>query len=448
MVILLCLVVAGITANMFFFERQRLYRTASSRADIIIASIEFAIQESIRTSDEGILLGYLKHRMKVNPVIELAVVNFKGRTIAIGEPKSELYYRTIEVGESGEAITASGNAKPAASGAVSVELGFSKAVLEQLISQDHAALLSRLAAIGLAGLLLGIIGSWLISRKISGPIVTLAAAMRAAAEETASGRADGRGDEVQYLKAQYEAMSEKIRESAQFKEDLLLTLTHELNNPLAGIKGLLSVISDEKLRPGADKMRADCETMSSAVNIMELSLSNTLQMFRLKARPGLKIEEVVLNDLVDSVLRLMGPTAKMRGILVQREVPSDPVRIKGDQELLRRVVINLVSNACKYTPDGGVVRVRLDDSPDSVELSVSDNGVGIAPENREVLFTRFYRAADHGGKHERIPGSGLGLAIAKQAVDMYGGKIWVESEVGKGACFRVVLPKKRSAPAA
>jgi signal transduction histidine kinase len=104
-------------------------------------------------------------------------------------------------------------------------------------------------------------------------------------------------------------------------------------------------------------------------------------------------------------------------------------------------VINLISNACKYTPSGGAVRVQLKDFADKVEILVADNGPGIAPEDRELLFTKFYRVPGADGKHQRIPGSGLGLAITKQAVELHYGRIWVESEKGKGSVFNVVLPK-------
>jgi signal transduction histidine kinase len=110
--------------------------------------------------------------------------------------------------------------------------------------------------------------------------------------------------------------------------------------------------------------------------------------------------------------------------------------------MMRRVFINLISNAVKYTPPGGTVTVAIEEEAEGVKASVADTGSGIAPEDREKIFTKFYRAPGPGGAHRRIPGSGLGLAIAKQAVDLQQGSIWVESESGKGSVFHVRLPKQ------
>jgi signal transduction histidine kinase len=133
----------------------------------------------------------------------------------------------------------------------------------------------------------------------------------------------------------------------------------------------------------------------------------------------------------------------------EESISSEAIYLDGDPEMLRRIVINLVSNACKYTPSGGTVRVTLEASSEEVKFFVADNGPGIAPEDRERLFTKFYRVPGSEGKHQRIPGSGLGLAITKQAVELHHGRIWVESEKGKGSVFYVVLPRgKQSAKGA
>jgi signal transduction histidine kinase len=184
--------------------------------------------------------------------------------------------------------------------------------------------------------------------------------------------------------------------------------------------------------------------MLEAVSQMELSLTNALEFFRAGARAQIQREPIAINDVVGEVLRLFTPTAQANGVKLVGPKTDRAIVVSADRELLRRVVINLVANAILYTPSGGEVRVRLEDSSDAVTFSVSDTGPGIAESDRQRIFDKFYRAAGPDGMPQRIPGSGLGLAIAKQAVDMHKGLIWVDSEVGKGSTFQVELPKQAS----
>ncbi|MEK7744027.1 MAG: HAMP domain-containing sensor histidine kinase, partial [Elusimicrobiota bacterium] len=182
-------------------------------------------------------------------------------------------------------------------------------------------------------------------------------------------------------------------------------------------------------------------TMLDTVRQMQTSLENALSLFKLNTQP-LSPTHCSLSTVVGDVLRLLGPTARSNGIELHGP-GEDKVFLTADREMLRRIAINLVSNAIKYTPPGGSVRVRILELGGRVHLSVADTGPGVRDEDREKIFTRFYRSVGTDGRARRIPGSGLGLAIAKQAVDLHGGKIWVDSKVGKGSIFHVMLPKER-----
>ena len=134
--------------------------------------------------------------------------------------------------------------------------------------------------------------------------------------------------------------------------------------------------------------------------------------------------------------------AQSKRITVRRPPPEATASVYAPDEALRSVLMNLVSNALKYTPEGGQVQVEWVDAPEAVTLWVTDTGYGIPPEDLPHLFTKFYRARTEGAP-ERIPGSGLGLSIAHKAVQAMGGRMWVVSEVGKGSTFCVELPKGR-----
>jgi len=138
--------------------------------------------------------------------------------------------------------------------------------------------------------------------------------------------------------------------------------------------------------------------------------------------------------------RLFVPVAKSKRIDMVLNLPEAAAQVRVDEESLRRVVTNLVSNALKYTPEGGEVRLGLRDSPQEVSFWVSDTGYGIPAQDLPHLFTKFYRVGQR-ENGQRIPGSGLGLAIAKKAVEAMGGSISVQSELKKGSTFSVVIPK-------
>jgi signal transduction histidine kinase len=127
-----------------------------------------------------------------------------------------------------------------------------------------------------------------------------------------------------------------------------------------------------------------------------------------------------------------------RSIEFQVEFPEDLPAVRGDERWLRQVLDNLVSNAIKFTPQGGQVRIAAKDKGDAVQISVADTGVGISPEDQVHIFEKFYRARNRAAIN--APGTGLGLAIAKAVVEKHEGKIWFESEPGRGSKFHLLLP--------
>jgi len=425
---LLCLVVSSVAVSLFRFTERQVQANSDGRIDIIMGSVVNIAKESLRADDELMLLSYLKSLAKDYSTIELVLVRRKGHTSVIGELHDAVYYRTV---------TVSGGT----AGGVSVQIGFSKPILEKRIQDERALLLKNILQSSAISFFIGLLGAWWAGRKIAGPIAAIADQMHNSWDTGQPARTVASGDEIGYLETQYRTMAAKIRESAQFKEDLLLTLTHELNNPLAGLKGILWGLQNPKACENPDAVYADCKIMSDAVNVMELSLSNTIQLFKLSASPELKRERLVVNDIFDRVIQLLRPAAQVKSLILEEIIPPVPVYIYADPELIRRIIINLVSNACKYTPSGGSVRVALEESGGNIRIAVSDTGPGIAPEDREAIFTKFYRVPGPDGRHRRIPGSGLGLAITKQAVEQHKGRIWVEAAEGGGSVFRVVLPK-------
>ena len=145
-----------------------------------------------------------------------------------------------------------------------------------------------------------------------------------------------------------------------------------------------------------------------------------------------------LPGAIDNALTLVRERAGRRGIALGRTIDQDVGMIRGDERKVKQVLLNLLSNAIKFTPEGGRIDVRATVNDGLVEVSVTDTGVGIAPEDQEKVFEEFRQVgSDYAHK---VEGTGLGLTLAKKFVELHGGKIWVESEVGKGSTFTFTLP--------
>ncbi len=451
-------VVLLIAANLGFMESSRVKAESGERTSALMEGVMRIARESLKSRDELMLLSYLKFLMQEYPEIEIAVISREGHSSVLGEVRNKLFYRTITLTEANAASyrAASTSAPDTAPAAVSseaakdlppetftIQLGFSQALLQDRIRTTQLSLWKKISVIAAVGLLLGLAGSFWAGHLLARPIAELAAA----AERVGAGRLDTqvpvRGhDELADLSNSFNAMSGKIRELVNFKEDLMATLSHEMRTPLAGLKGFLEYLQSSPVARNPREREEAYKTMLEAVSQMELSLTNALQLFRVGSRPALLREPIALNDVVNEVIRLFTPTAQAGGVRLTGPRAGRQIVVAADRELLRRIVINLVSNAILYSPSGGEVLVRLDDGPETVTFSVTDSGPGVAAADRQRIFDKFYRAAGPDGKPQRIPGSGLGLAIAKQAVDMHKGLIWVDSEIGKGSTFHVELPKE------
>ena len=424
-------------AALVALAQHQIQQQARARVDSIMSNISRAAAESLGSRDDLMLLSYLRFQMSQSPDMEICLVTRNGYTTILGKVRTELVYRSVTAEAPADSPQPGDTAK--------VQVGFSKGAWEETLRHERAEFFMVAAGVAVLGLALGFAGAWWISRRLARPIAELADA----AEKLGKGDLDSvvevhGAQEISKLDVAFNSMAANIRESVKAKEDLLSTLTHELNNPLAGLKAFIALLRDPMRVTTIQETRQSYDTMAEAVGQMELTLSNALELFRTSAKPELDPEAVDLGDLAREIISLYGPVARSNHIDLKLSTPDRGPSIMADRKLLRRVVINLVSNAIKYTPARGAILVSAGEKAGSVEFSVADNGYGINKEDLELLFTKFYRTRGADGKKTKIPGSGLGLAITKQAVELHRGKIWVESEKGKGSTFRVSLPKSGS----
>jgi signal transduction histidine kinase len=174
------------------------------------------------------------------------------------------------------------------------------------------------------------------------------------------------------------------------------------------------------------------ENMSRLVN-------NLLDLGRIDFGVGLHVENVPVLDIIERVTGSLQMAARSKSIALSVELPRDlPHAVEADQALLQQAVYNLVENAIKYTPNGGEVSLHLLAAPDTLTFAVKDSGIGIQPEDMKRLFEKFFRGTHREALSQR--GSGLGLAIVKSIAERHHGRVWVESELGKGSTFFLQIP--------
>jgi signal transduction histidine kinase/DNA-binding response OmpR family regulator len=236
---------------------------------------------------------------------------------------------------------------------------------------------------------------------------------------------------------------EKIKELDRMKSDFVAVVSHELRTPLTSIKGSLEILADERYFQVSEQQaelleicRANVDRLESLINdILDFS---KLESSRLSTNMALTDLGRVLRNAAAS-LETMVKSRKQRLVV---EIPEEMPTMLVDEMRIVQVVNNLVSNAMKFSEEGTTITLRAEALPDGVVVSIQDQGVGIAPENLDKLFQKFSQVDSSSTR--KAGGTGLGLIISKGIVEEHGGRIWVESEVGKGSTFSFWLPLPRT----
>jgi len=293
----------------------------------------------------------------------------------------------------------------------------------------------QLAATIPLGVLLAVGVTLLIAR----PIRQLDQAIRrlGAGEFDSDIRVGGPAD-LKYLGGRLEWLRERLIELEQQKRLFLRHVSHELKTPLTALREGSELLADEPAGPLSAGQREVVGILrQNSVRLQQL-IEDLLDYHRAQESVGrLELAAVRFDRIVEQALEDHRLAARARGIRV--DLRLDPVILQADEDKLHAVVANLVSNAVKYSPDGGIISLALHPDGDKVALDVRDAGPGIPPEDRERIFDWFYQGERvHRG---RVSGSGLGLAIAREFVVAHGGRIEVVDDLAVGAHFRVTLPR-------
>jgi signal transduction histidine kinase/HAMP domain-containing protein len=243
------------------------------------------------------------------------------------------------------------------------------------------------------------------------------------------------------LFGEIEEKGRQLEVANQHKSEFLASVSHELRTPLNAIIGFSEVMLERLFGEVNEKQEEYLnDILSSGRHLLSL-INDILDLAKIEAgRMELEPGDFDLPQAVDNTLILVRERALRRGIALERWVDPRLGEIKGDERKIKQVLLNLLSNAVKFTPEGGRIEVRAVVADGTAEISVSDTGVGIAPEDHEAVFEEFRQVGtDYARKHE---GTGLGLALARKFVELHGGRIWVKSQVGQGSTFTFAIPMR------
>ncbi len=293
-------------------------------------------------------------------------------------------------------------------------------------------------------LMLGLVLSW----SVIGPIQRINSRLATIASGDFSGHVDvSNRDELGALAANVNRMNDELdrlyRELetvSTHKSEFLASMSHELRTPLNAIIGFSQALRERMFGELNEKQEEYLDDILTSAHHLLSLINDVLDLSKVEAgQVGLEVAPFSLRDALERGVVMVRERAAMDGVKVAYSAAPEVDVVEGDERRIRQVLFNLLSNAVKFTPAGGAVEVSAAQVNGEVRVSVADTGPGLAPEDHDRIFEEFQQT-DVGV--EQREGTGLGLALSKRLVELHGGRIWVDSELGKGSTFVFTLPAR------
>ena len=313
-------------------------------------------------------------------------------------------------------------------------------------SSSRALFIGVAAGALVLALLLGFVLSW----SVIGPIQSIDGRVAAIASGDFSGHVEVENrDELGALGANVNRMNDELRRlymeleaASKHKSEFLANMSHELRTPLNAIIGFSQVLRDEMVGSVNEKQAEYLDDIISSGNHLLSLINDVLDLSKVEAgQVELEVHPFSLREALERGVVMVRERATEDGVRVAFAADPEVDVVAGDERRIKQVIFNLLSNAVKFTPAGGEVDVSATRANGEIRVSVADTGPGIAPEDRDRIFEEFQQSETGVGHRE---GTGLGLALSKRFVELHGGRIWLESELGHGSTFTFALPAKET----
>ena len=276
---------------------------------------------------------------------------------------------------------------------------------------------------------------FLFARTLVAPINRVTKTARAIKEGDPSARTGMRGDdEIASLGETFDAMADSIEKDRELERRLTTDVAHELRTPPMAIQSTVEAMVDGVLKADEERL----ETVNSEVQRLSRMVNALLKLSRIESRSTpMKCDIVNVGELIEGIVATHDAYVADSGLTLKFDSEPD-VLVRGDSDMIRQAMANLLSNAVRYTPEGGTITVRVKKGELMASIAVEDTGIGLTPEEAKMVFSRFWRA--EAGRNRESGGLGIGLSIVKEIVSRHRGWAQVEGKKGEGARFTIHLP--------
>jgi two-component system phosphate regulon sensor histidine kinase PhoR len=250
---------------------------------------------------------------------------------------------------------------------------------------------------------------------------------------------DKEGEKIKGAIAVFHDIS-RLKELEKIRQDFVANVSHELRTPLTTIKGYTETLLDGALKEAVAPQFL--QVIQKHADRLTKIVEDLLALSKIESKEFyLKVERLPLSELIDDISDFVKEAAEKKKISISRSIVPSSLEVMGDRSYLEQVFINLLDNAIKYTHEGGEISISaFENEQREIQVLIQDNGMGIPKEDLSRIFERFYRVDK--GRSQELGGTGLGLSIVKHIIQAHGGRVWVESQPGKGSTFYFTLPNR------
>jgi len=437
--------------SFYFAERRAIRAEADQERHALLQNLAHITQESFLTNDDLLLVKYTRWLQKWNPsLVSASVVSPRGEVLAHSEPSQigkSVPLVPVDPGRA-EVLVLTQPVHLGNQWVATASAGFSERQFEETVQSRVRVLQRRLGLIAAGAVLAGLVISFWLALSWTRPIGSLAQAAGRVGQgkyQLDLAATNHRRDELGFLSKAFQTMAEELQQLDRMKEDFVSAVTHELRSPLGAIESYLNLIHEE-LRDGIspstwqmylDRLRMNTQRLTNFVN-------DLLDVAALE-RGKVTLDEAPVNlaILVQDVAAFYAAKIAERKLTCRVVVPDTPApEVWADADKIRQALVNLVSNAIKFTPERGTIEIGLKALPQEKLMSVyvQDTGLGISTEDQAKIFNKFEQvhSARQGVKGPK--GTGLGLSICRELIELHGGTIGVDSAPGEGSRFHFELP--------
>lgn len=461
-------VVGALSAVLIYSESRRIQEDLQVQAGTLTRSFAQVCRESLLSHDDIIPINYIKLFLKdrrdlqhavfvrANGVIQAHtdpsamletwkdgggrslsqvvveevrkdVVDTRGQSAAEGVPVTVVSVPVVTSGHQPEGV---------------VQIGFSQADWNRSAAEQLGATRMRILWVAVIVLAVGIGAAAAFAWAMARPIQRLAEGAKALGAGRLDYRIDIKGkDELAQLAGDFNEMGQKLQEFDEMKGNFVSSISHELRSPLTAIKGYVEQLLKDRAGKLTDSQREYLTIVKNNTARLNGFINDILDLAKIEAKQlELRYEAVQIRTLVDELVTLYKFQAEEKSVTLLYRIPSSLPFVKMDQDKIRQVFTNLLSNALKFTPELGTVSITVEEKGRELVCHVADTGLGIPKEDQPYIFDKFRQSQSVQSRAKTVKGTGLGLAIVKGIIEAHGGKIWVVSQVDHGTTFSFTLP--------